>query len=266
MLKVIAKICSSLFLICAFITPGFADEHFPFLAEVSRESVNVRAGPNTNFEKVDRLNKGTEVVVLGRNYEWFKVQPLATTKAYIRSDYLKIKEGAGVAVVLGDNVNIRCKASSDAASLGEVKKGTLVKVLERAQAWCLLSPVAGTAVWINQDFLKEISSDVPASMLIPALQASETPRKIIVQLITLKGTLQALPHAPDADVHYRIVIDDKTSFYLKDIPQISFFANTVVNVEGTIIPDPHSHTEYSLRSQKKFMYPLLHINKIALVL
>ena len=48
----------------------------------------------------------------------------------------------------------------------------------------------------------------------------------------------------------------KLSYYLKDIPQISFFANTVVTVEGTIVPDP----------QKKFMYPLVHINKIALVL
>ena len=122
-------VCSSVFLIFAFIKPGFADEHFPFLAEVSKESVNVRAGPNTNFEKIDKLNKGPKVVVLGRSYEWFKVQPLSTTKAYIRSDYLKINEGGDIAVVMGDNVNVRCQASSDAASLGEVKKGTLVKVL-----------------------------------------------------------------------------------------------------------------------------------------
>ena len=84
----------------AFIVPGFADEHFPFLAEVSKESVNVRAGPNTNFEKIDKLNKATQVVVLGRSYEWYKVQPLPTTKAYIRSDYLNI-ERTGLADVAG---------------------------------------------------------------------------------------------------------------------------------------------------------------------
>src|SRR5580704_17173735 len=94
MLKM-STICSSVFLIFAFMTPGFADEHFPFLAEVIKESVNVRAGPNTNFEKVDRLNRGTQVVVLGRSYEWFKVQPLPTTKAFIRSDYLR-SQGVGV--------------------------------------------------------------------------------------------------------------------------------------------------------------------------
>src|SRR5450631_3478778 len=100
-------ICSSVILIVAFNRPGFADEHFPFLAEVSKESVNVRSGPNTNFEKIDKLSKGTQVVVLGRSYEWYKIQPLPTTKSYIRCDYLNITKGESVAVVMGNNVNIR---------------------------------------------------------------------------------------------------------------------------------------------------------------
>ena len=266
-------LCSSVFLIFAFIRPGFADEHFPFLAEVSKESVNVRAGPNTNFEKVDKLNKGSRVVVLGRLYEWYKIQPLSTTKAFIRSDYLKIKEGETVGSVIGNNVNIRCTANSNAASLGEVKKGTPVKVLEQMNGWCRLEPVAGTAAWVHQDFLKEVSTDVPSSMLIQALQEpSDPPRistpkvilnpmptqttKIVTELISLQGTLQPIVLAPDTDVHYEIVIDGKNTFYLKDIPQIEFFANTADTVEGTRIPDPN----------KRFIYPLLCIKKISLVL
>jgi len=266
-------LCSSVFLIFAFIRPGYADEHFPFLAEVSKESVNVRAGPNTNFEKVDKLNKGSRVVVLGRLYEWYKIQPLSTTKAFIRSDYLRIKEGDTVGNVIGNNVNIRCTANSNAASLGEVKKGTPVKVLEQVNGWCRLDPVAGTAAWIHQDFLKEVSADVPASMLIPTVQEPleipigntpkespkqilKQPTKIVTELITLQGILQPIVLAPDTDVHYEIVIDGKNAFYLKDIPQIESFANTAVTVEGAIIPDP----------DKKFIYPLLRIQKIALVL
>ena len=107
-------------------------------------------------------------MVLGRSYEWYKIQPMPTTKAYIRSDYLKIKEGSIVADVLGDRVNVRASPSSDAASLGQIKKGTLVKILEQANGWCRIAPVAGTAAWVHQDFLKEISADVPASMFIRA--------------------------------------------------------------------------------------------------
>ncbi len=251
-------ICSSAFLIFAFIASGFADEHFPFLAQVIKESVNVRAGPNTNFEKIDKLSKGSRVVVLGRSYEWYKIQPLSTTKAYIRSDYLNIIKGGNLAVVLGDNVNIRCSARSEAASLGEVKKGTLVKVLEEVGettgkvqktgnfGWCRLAPVAGTAAWIHQDFLKEISADVPAPKAVPSG---------VSPWISMRGTVEALVN-PQADAHYEIVLDNKSVFYLQDIPRISFFCNMVVDVEGAIVPDP----------QKKLMYPLLRINKIALVL
>ncbi len=282
MLNKILTICSSVFLIFAFIAPGFADEHFPFLAQVIKESVNVRAGPNTNFEKIDKLNKGVDVVVLGRSYEWYKIQPLPTTKAYIRSDYLNTIKGGDIALVLGDNVNVRASASSEGVSLGEVKKGTLVKVLGQFNGWSSLAPVAGTVAWVHQDFLKEISSDVPASLLIQTIKEPPAPPVAgfapvaanslkavssgVSPWVTMRGTVEALVQSPDAGVHYEIVLDDKSVFFLQDIPQISFFCNTVVDVEGAIIPDPYSYTEYSLKSQKKFMYPLLHINKIALVL
>jgi SH3-like domain-containing protein len=243
---------------------GFADEHFPFLAEVSKESVNVRAGPNTNFEKIDILNKGVQVVVLGRSYEWYKIQPLPTTKAYIRSDYLNIIKAGSTALVLGNNVNIRSSAKSESASLGEVKKGTLVKVLGQSNGWCRLEPVAGTAAWIHQGFVKEISSDVPASLLIQTIksQPAGIPKEPLKAVspgvspwISMRGTVEVLV-SPQADAHYEIVLDNKSVFYLQDFPQVSFFCNTVVDVEGAIVPDP----------QKKLMHPLLHINKISLVL
>ncbi|MDE2028715.1 MAG: SH3 domain-containing protein [Candidatus Omnitrophica bacterium] len=259
-------ICSLVFLVIAFARPGYADEHFPFLAEVSRESVNVRAGPNINFEKVDELRKGDKVVVLGHYYEWYKVQPPSGTKAYIRSDYVDMK-GDGVGEVSGDNVNVRSRPTSDAASLGEVKRGTLVKVLGQANGWTVLSPVAGTAMWINQGFLKQVSGEVPEAMLIPQVQlppaAPPAPVAAPVKAaepqspwVSMRGTVEALVTPADPQVHYEIVLDNKSVFLLKDMPQLEYFCNTVVNIEGNVVPDP----------QKKYMYPLLHINKIVLVL
>jgi uncharacterized protein YgiM (DUF1202 family) len=148
--------CSSVILILALTVSGYADEHFPFTAEVIKDSVNVRAGANANFEKVDKLSRGTRVIVLGRSYEWYKIQPLVSTREYIRSDYLQIKAGGLAAEVSGDRVNVRASPNSDAAALGQVKKGTEVKILEQANGWCQLAPVAGTAVWVQQDFLKRV--------------------------------------------------------------------------------------------------------------
>jgi hypothetical protein len=208
------------------------------------------------------------VVVLGHYFEWYKVEPMPDTHAYIRSDYLKAKEG-DIAVVTGDNVNVRSRPTSDAASLGEIKAGALVKVLGQANGWSSLAPVAGTIVWIHQDFLKEVSPDVPASMLIPetpSASASLPPEAAPVPVektpspvspwVSMRGKVEALVSPTDPQVHYEIVMDDKSVFLLQDMPQISYFCNTVVNVEGSLVPDP----------QKKFMYPLLHINKITMVL
>lgn len=241
--------------------PGFADEHFPFLAQVSKDSVNVRSGPNTNFQKIDKLSKGEQVVVIGRNFEWYKIQPLSTTKEYIRSDYLKSNGADGSAEVLGDNVNIRCAASSDASSLGEVKKGTMVQVLDATNGWSRLKPVEGAVAWIHQDFLNKVSDEIPAGKLIPAIETSPTVTrqesiKIITSSISLHGRMEPLAQSPRGDVHYEIIIDEKSVYYLQDIPQISYFANSVVDLEGSIVPD----------WQKKSMYPLVHINKISLVL
>ena len=185
-------ICSSLILLIAVAAPGFADEHFPFLAEVSKESVNVRAGPNTNFDKIDKLSKGTRVVVIGRSFEWFKVQPLASVKEYIRSDYLKLQTSGSFAVVLGNNVNVRSMPNSDATSLGQIKRDTVVKVLGevpdtgKASAagnpgWSSLEPVAGTAVWVHQDFLKQISDQVPDSMILGPLTSPVTASEAVLK-------------------------------------------------------------------------------------
>ena len=57
------------------------------------------------------------------------------------------------------------RPNSNAVSLGEVKKGTLVHVLGQAQGWCRLEPVAGTAAWIHQDFERKYQTDVPASFI-----------------------------------------------------------------------------------------------------
>jgi uncharacterized protein YgiM (DUF1202 family) len=152
-------LCSSVILVIALTVSGHADEHFPFLAQVAKDSVNVRAGANANFEKVDKLSRGTRVVVLGRSYEWYKIQPLASTKEFIRSDYLQIKAGGLTAEVSGDRVNVRASPNADAATLGQVKKGAEVKILEQANGWCRLAPVAGTAVWVLQDFLKPASAN-----------------------------------------------------------------------------------------------------------
>lgn len=159
------NICSSVLFIFVLQAQGYADEHFPFLAQVDKESVNVRAGANTNFEIIDKLKKGDKIVVLGKNFQWYKVQLPPTAKAYIRADYLKLSKDS-MAELTGDKVNIRARANSNSSSLGQLKKGDIVKVIQQIPAnpakgetkdevngwWCIEPPVQAVG-WIREDFL-----------------------------------------------------------------------------------------------------------------
>ena len=261
-------ICSSVFLLIALITQGYADEHFPFLGEVSKESVNVRAGANTNFEKIDKLSRGAEVVVLAKNYEWYKVQLTTTAKAYVRADYLKMADGGLIAELAGNKVNVRASANSEATSLGQLPKGTFVKVVEQGNDWYRIEPPAGTFGWIHQDFITIKSTQVTPDLFTkpieppPAVIKKEEPPAAVqvhaAVVMTAKGLVEALPEPQATDVHYQLVVNGKPVYYLQDMPQLSNFAKAVVDIEGEIVTKSPQNTSDPI--------PLIHISKISLVL
>jgi uncharacterized protein YgiM (DUF1202 family) len=237
------------------LSQGFAAEHFPSVGEISRGPVNVRAGANTNFEAVDKLSAGTEVVVLGHSYEWYKIQLPLTAAAYLRADYIK-EAGDGVGEMVGDKVNIRAKPSSDASMVGQMRKGELVKLLEKTNDWWKIEAPAGAYGWVHQDFLKLKSSEVPASLArkpltVPAaaVPAKQTPSQVAV---TVQGRVEPVV---GADAHYQIVVDGNPAYYLQDVPHLDRFNRALVRVEGTVTP-----------AAKGAAHPVLHVKTISLVL
>lgn len=166
-------------------TQGYADEHFPFLAQVNKESVNVRAGANANFEVLAKLKHSAEVVVLGKNFDWYKVQLPTTAKAYIRADYLKLHEDS-FGELIGDKVNIRARANSDSSSLGQLKKGDYVKVIRQISGWWQIEPPAQAVGWIHEDLLVLTSSKVDPSLLKQPLHLLKEEPKTNASLITVE--------------------------------------------------------------------------------
>ena len=158
--------CSSVFLLGIFTCVG-AGEHFPFLGEASKGPVYVRAGANINFEALDKIPKGGRIMVMGRYYEWYKVQLPATTGVYIRADYVK-ETGNGGGEVIGDKVNVRARANSDSSSLGQLKKGDMVKLAAKvrlpdgqANDWWKIEPPAAAEGWVHADLI--VPAAVPSS-------------------------------------------------------------------------------------------------------
>ncbi len=251
-------LCSSVFLVVVLMTPGIADEHFPFLGEVVKESVNVRAGANTNFEKIDKLGHGAQVVVLAHQYEWYKVQLPLTAKAYLRADYLQINADGVTAQLIGDKVNVRALPNSESSSLGQLTKGVAVKVLEHVNGWCRIEPIEGIVGWVHQDFLGVKSKDVPQSLILKpvALPLIPTETKPAAQSqVKVKGVVIPLVPA-EGSVRYALTVDGELVYLLEEGPKIASFTRSTVELEGSLVTD----------LDRKYTRPLIHITKIALVL
>ncbi len=154
-----------LFLLCSSVLLSVltvqlnADEHFPFLGQVSKSSVNVRSGPNINFEVIEQLAQDERVIVTGRHYEWFKVRLSSKAKAFIRADYLLVKDPQQPAEIIGDKVNVRCAPNSDSTSLGQLAKGgKVVLVVENNGWWQIVAPDEING-WVHQDFVRFVSDE-----------------------------------------------------------------------------------------------------------
>lgn len=57
---------------------------------VSENQVNLRRGPSSDYERVDRVNAGAEVSLLARHKDWYRVEYASGKKAWIFSDLLQV--------------------------------------------------------------------------------------------------------------------------------------------------------------------------------
>jgi SH3-like domain-containing protein len=215
---------------------GAAEEHFPFQGEVARGPVNVRAGANANFEVVDKLTQGETVVVLGRSYEWYKVQLPPTATAYVRADYITFQGQIGQ--VTGNKVNVRAKPNSSASVLGQVTQGDVVRLLQKTDDWWQIEPPAKTIGWVHGDFVRFKSAAIPVSPE-PKTITKDVPvisPKPILMPISVQGRLEPLA-AADNQACYQILANGLPAYTVADAPGIDRFNHAVVRIEAMVGPD-----------------------------
>ena len=267
----------SLVLLTVFITVcAHADEHFPFVGKINSDGINVRAGASTNYERIDQIPLNTEVVVLAHQYEWYQIQLLPTAQLYIREDYLK-KVAEGIAEVQGDRVNVRARANSESAAIGQLTQGTLVLIKETTDHWTQIVPPKGLSGWVNQRFIILSNQKVPDTMMLKAVTLTSVPvNKVVVtpvvdvkapvavkklqvptpQVISIavEGFLKPVVTTVSPDIKYQLLINNKPAYYLKDAADLSKFETHLVKVVGDFTPSSNDKD-----------IPVVHVTGIAVV-
>ena len=260
-------------------------EDFPFLGEINSDRVNIRAGQHMNFEKVCRLSKGAQVVVVEKSYSWCKIKLPAESNSFISRDYVQLLDDK-TGLVTGNRVNIRAGQNSNSSSLGQAKKGTTVKILEKFPGWYKIEPVEGTYGWVSEQYITFKSNQVPAAVPavispskdsqekinqnqapLPPAPVSEIEEKGVTQTvitalhpqqISVSGKVEALEESiASGDIRHKLIADNQKIYYLKGYKKVvDDFVSFQVTVEGHIQPDP----------KQLYPYPVLEISRINLIL
>jgi SH3-like domain-containing protein len=256
-------ICFGLSLLCLGSVYAQAQEVFPFVATVTAKMTNVRAGQNVNFESLGQLNKGDDIIVVGASYDWRKIKLSSETKVYVSAGFVK-DLGNGTGEVTANQLNIRATASNNASVLGQLKKGELIRILDRKDDWYEIESPDQSFGWILKDFIAFKSTQIPPARLVQGpvknvvsdkLPEVVKPVEVPSEIILAVGVVSDLGvQMVSSEVRHYLESDGKI-YALKGYRRIiDGFLHQKVKIEGQEQPDI------------KAQYPVVLVSKITLVL
>ena len=125
---------------------------------VNVSSVNIRSSASTDAKVITRASRGENVEVTGTSGDWYKVKYKGDT-GYIRKDMLvegtsaTSSSSSPTAKVTGSSVNIRKSASTSAAVLKRVEKGTVLEAVSISDGWVKVK-YSGVTGYVSADYVK----------------------------------------------------------------------------------------------------------------
>ena len=258
-------------LCCLCLVANAGQPQPPFLAVINKDNVNLRAGPNENFERIYRLKKDEEVVVIDKNYGWYKIKLPITAKSYIINKYIAL-ESDSIGKITADRVNVRAGAGVNFTSLGQLKMGEKVQIVEKLEGWYKIVPINESYGWILNEFVSFKSKDISAYIskekilrekaastatlgAAPPTASFRQPSEL--KVISLVGSIKPEATLNLENIHYKLVVEGQPAYYIEGMDgMLGNFVDCKVKMEGTL--------KKSFKEQQS--YPVVVASKIQLVL
>ena len=261
-------------------------EPFPFLAEVTSDHVNVRAGQSVNFEKLCQLKKGEEIVVIEKSYHWYKIQLPSNAQCFVSEKYMQLLD-EGFGGITAEGVNIRAGTDINSTVIGQLDKGMKVSILERLDGWYKIKPVGGSYGWVQEQFLDFKSHDITTHeqqrssgdqgiktaepfKAEPTAQNDQTGKgdgqgnfeqskhisSDLTKEVAVIGTLKAASPPVSDRIQHILLVNGQPAYFIEGLNHLlDAFLNEKVSVEGKIKTDV----------QNQYTYPVIIVSRIQLV-
>jgi len=202
----VARWICAILLVSAFFSAAFAQTlttalqpGFPYKAEVTGSSVNVRSGKGMQTYECGRLNVADTVEVYGEEEGWAKIVPPPGSFSWIAMQYIAINaEAPTTGIVTGKNIRVyagsdyREPLSSNVVQ-ATVNRGDTVQLkAEEKDGYFKIHPPKGSFLWVSTRYLKQIDQPVvQPNITIP--NPAELPADINVPVVSV---VQVDPNAP----------------------------------------------------------------------
>ena len=175
---------------------------------IGANRVNVRAGPNINYNVVCTLSLGDKVEVRGEEQEWIKIAPPPAAHLWIHRDYVEILSPDSPAVAekpaepAGKKAEAEQKPTRKRKSKAKEETPLPAKAPPPPAAGeavaALPTPIVSPSVPVKDEAVREIPVPPPADLKLIPLEGQG-------RLAEFEGELRAAPLINEAPTHYRVV-------------------------------------------------------------
>ena len=179
-------------------------EAVPQYLRVEGDRVNLRTRADINSRIVGRAGRGTVLEVIGREYEWYRVQPTPDVYSLVSARYIK-RSGGDRGTVQVDTT-LRVRVGSDVQPrdplLAEVQTlletGAEVRIVGALDdEWLKIAPPAGVGFYVHQDYAAPIDA-AEAQRLMAQQPAHPAPPAALAGAAEVEQTTET-PTSPPPD-------------------------------------------------------------------
>jgi uncharacterized protein YgiM (DUF1202 family) len=121
----------------------------PFTGKILADKVRVRAKPDLDSHIVRQLHKNDLLLVVDEEGDFYAVEPLKDTRAYVFRSYILDN------IVEANRVNIRLEPHVDAPIIGQLHAGEKVtgNICPMNHKWLEITPPKGTRFFVSKEFV-----------------------------------------------------------------------------------------------------------------
>jgi hypothetical protein len=151
----------------------------PFTGKLMAAKVRVRAKADLDSPIVRQMNKNDLLLVVGMEGDFYAVEPLRDTKAYVFRSYVLDN------VIEANRVNVRLEPHVDAPIIGQLQAGDKIEgtVCALNHKWLEITPPKGTKFFVSKEFVVQAGG--------PELLANTEKRKAQVEELLASAYLNA---------------------------------------------------------------------------